>query len=191
MSALAQPPLKLWTRAELEALEGTGLLAGTRYDLIEGEVLDKTGQNPPHAAALHILVAALIEVFGARRVRGQLPVQPAESDSVHTLPLPDVAVVREDATAYRNKHPGRADVLLVAEVSDSTVQFDSQRKARLYARAGFPEYVVLDLSRRELVVFLSPRDDAYSLIQVLRAGEKWHPLHAPESAIAVEELLSD
>ena len=189
MSALAHPPLKLWTRVELEALESAGLLADVRYELIEGEVFDKMGQNPPHATGVHVLFAALIEVFGAKRVRSQLPIEPNRGDSVHSLPLPDVSVVREDAIAYRSNHPGPGDVLLLAEVSDTTLEFDSQRKARLYARAGFPEYIILDLTRRELIVFRSPREDSYSLIQVLRPGETWFPLHAPDRAVAVADLL--
>lgn len=189
MSALAQPPHKLWTRAELDALETTGLLADSCYELIEGEVFDKMGQNPPHATVVHILMAALVEIFGARRVRSQLPVEPSRGDSIHSLPLPDAAVLREDASAYRANHPGPSDILLVAEVSDSTLQFDSQRKARLYARAGFPEYLVLDLNRRELIVFRSPREDSYTLIQVLRAGDTWSPLHSTETLIQVADLF--
>ncbi|MBC7927442.1 MAG: Uma2 family endonuclease [Bryobacteraceae bacterium] len=189
MSALDHPPHKLWTRAELDALDSTGLFADVRYELIEGEVFDKMGQNPAHATAVHILFAALIEVFGATKVRSQLPIEPNKGDSVHSLPLPDVSVLREDAVAYRSNHPGPGDVLLVAEVSDSTFPFDSQRKARLYARSGFPEYILLDLTRRELIVFRSPREDSYSLIQVLRPGETWSPLHAPEALLRVTDLL--
>ena len=190
MSALAQPPHKLWTRAELHALEATGLLADTRYELIEGEVFDKMGQNPAHASAVHRLFIVLASVFGLERVRCQLPAEPVERDSVHSLPLPDALVARESLDAYGHRHPGPNDVLLVAEVSDSTLQFDSQKKGRLYARAGFPEYVIVDLTRRELIVFRSPREDSYSLIQVLRPGEPWHPLHAPDESIEVAALFA-
>ena len=189
MSALVHPPRKSWTRAELDALETTGLLADVRYELMEGEVFDKMGQNPSHATAVHRLIMVLAALFGLERVRSQLPVEPAERDSIHSLPLPDALVVREGFPAYRERHPGPGDVLLVAEVSDSTFLFDSQRKSRVYARAGFPEYIILDLSRRELIVFRSPREDAYTLIQVLRASETWSPLNAPDREIAVADLL--
>lgn len=189
MSALASPPYKLWTRAELDALESTGLLADVRYELIEGEVFDKMGQKPPHATAVHQLFVLLASAFGLERVRSQLPAEPIERDSVHSLPLPDALVVRESLLAYRERHPGPGDVLVVAEVSDSTFQFDSQKKARLYARAGFPEYIILDLTRRELIVLRAPCEDSYTLIQTLRPGETWSPLHAPEAAIAVADLL--
>jgi Uma2 family endonuclease len=190
-AAPAQPPLKTWTREELDALEAAGLLADVRLELIEGEVFDKSGQNPPHAFALCRFAALLIGIFGASRVRSQLPVEPADADAPHSLPQPDIAVTRESDSAYRTRHPRVADLLLVAEIADSTYRFDVKRKGRLYARAGFTEYVVVDLNERELLVFRALRTGVYTEMRVLRPGEFFHPLAAPEHAIAVAELLEE
>lgn len=51
MAASHRPPLKTWTRQEIDTLEAAGLLADTRFELIEGEVFDKMGQDPPHSFA--------------------------------------------------------------------------------------------------------------------------------------------
>jgi len=190
-AAVAQPPLKTWTRAELDALDAAGLLAGTRFELIEGEIFDKMGQNPPHAAAVSILAAAVSEVFGATKVRTQSPVEPADAESARSLPHPDVAVTREPGPAYRSSHPGAADVLLIAEAADSTIDYDVKRKGRLCARAGFVEYIVIDLNERQLLVFRSPRGGVYTEIHVLRPGDVFHPLIAPGSEIEVVQLFGD
>jgi Uma2 family endonuclease len=190
-AALATPPHKTWTRAEMDALQAAGLLTGTRFELIEGEVFDKMGQKPPHATAVGALVEALAAVFGIDRVRTQLPVEPSEGDAVRNLPEPDVAVTREARRAYAHRHPGPADILLIAEVSDTTYEFDARRKGHLYARAEFPEYLIVHLSDRELLVYRSPRDGVYTEIRVLKHGDTFSPLSAPESSIAVAELFSE
>jgi hypothetical protein len=79
-AVLPHPPLKLWTRQELEALDAAGLLTDTRLELIEGEVFDKRGQKPPHGFAVCRLAALLIHIFGANRVRTRLPVEPAAEE---------------------------------------------------------------------------------------------------------------
>jgi Uma2 family endonuclease len=190
-AALSQPPRKTWTRREIEALEAAGLLAGTRLELIEGEIFDRMGQNPAHASAVCRLVMALASIFGLDRVRTQLPVEPAEAEASRSLPEPDVAVTRETEPAYRRRHPRAADVVLIAEVADSTVDYDVKRKGRLYARAGFPEYVVLDLTERELMVFTAPREGVYTEMRILRPGDVFKPMNTPDSGIPVAELFGE
>jgi Uma2 family endonuclease len=188
-AAISQPPLKTWTRAELEALDAAGLLAGTRFELIEGQIFDKMGQNPRHAAAVSRLAAFLGDMFGNRRIRTQLPVEPARSDAPRSLPEPDLAVTREIDTAYESRHPEAADVVLIAEVTDTTYEYDTKRKAKLYARAGFQEYIIVDLNERELLVYQSPQNGAYTLIHVLREGNTYSPMAAPEKSLSVRELF--
>jgi Uma2 family endonuclease len=189
MSAVAQPPHKTWTRAEIDALQAAGLLAGARLELIEGEVFDKMGQNPPHASAVCRFATKLAAVFGLDRVRIQMPVEPSVQEASRSLPEPDVAITRDGESAYRERHPGPGDTLLIAEISDSTYDFDVKRKGRLYARCGFGEYLVLDLSERELLVFRTPRDGVYTEIRVLRPGDHFYSLNQPNSGIAVSELF--
>jgi Uma2 family endonuclease len=190
MAAIAQPPPKTWTRAELEALEAAGLLEGTRLELIDGEVFTKrarTRRMRLQSENLRLLSAR----FSAEHVGTQVPVEPAEAEAQQSLPEPDVVVTREPASAFRHRHPGASDVLLVAEVSDTTYDHDAKRKAKLYARAGYSEYILLDLNERELVVFQSPRRVFYTEIHVLRSGDEYRPLCAPDSAIQVAQLLGD
>ncbi len=54
-------------------------------------------------------------------------------------PQPDVLLLQPRGRAYRKAHPGPADALLVVEVSDTTLRYDRNRKAPLYARYAVPE----------------------------------------------------
>jgi Uma2 family endonuclease len=67
-------------------------------------------------------------------------------------PEPDVAVLREYKAEYRKRHPTGEETELVVEIADSSLASDLSIKRRLYARAGVPEYWVVDLNNRRLVV---------------------------------------
>src|SRR5579862_3616878 len=140
-----------WTRAQCEAIRDAGILVG-RYELIDGEIISKMGQNPPHRMAVVLLHAWLALVFGLLFVQTQAAIDVGSVDPTHNDPEPDAAVTAAPNTAYANRHPGPADLLLVVEVSDSTVRFDRSAKALLYARARIREYWVLDLPGRQLYV---------------------------------------
>jgi len=185
---VAELPHKTWTRAELETLEAAGHMAGCRYELIEGEVFDKMGQNPRHAAAIARLNGIFSKMFGGERVSVQLPVEAALEDSVRSLPEPDVAVLASPRSGTR--HPDARDVLLLVEVADTTIYMDTRRKKKLYARAGYPEYIVLDLNEPELLVYRDPRGDGYRTIQELHPGDHYSPLSQPDAQIPVSYLLT-
>jgi Uma2 family endonuclease len=105
-------------------------------------------------------------------------------------PEPDVAVISGSRRDYA-EHPQAA--LLVIEVADSSLRFDRQVKGPLYARAGIPEYWIVNLVDRTLEVYRQPeqRDDAwdYRLVQSLRPEESVAPVTLPTQALQVADLL--
>jgi Uma2 family endonuclease len=92
-------------------------------------------------------------------------------------------------TADRNAHPSAA--VLVMEVADSTLAFDCGPKAALYAQAGIPDYWVLNLPVRVLLVHRDPDPMTGTYRQIARHGETdaVSPLAAPDAQIPVRELL--
>jgi hypothetical protein len=48
-AATLQPPRKRFTRTEVAQMLDAGLFAGQRFELIDGDLIDKMGQNPPHS----------------------------------------------------------------------------------------------------------------------------------------------
>jgi Uma2 family endonuclease len=79
--------------------------------------------------------------------------------------------------------------VLVVEVADATLAFDREQKKRLYARAGIPEYWIVNLIDQQLEVYRDSHGEDYRRHTVLRPGESVSPSAAPEGEIPVSELI--
>jgi Uma2 family endonuclease len=104
--------------------------------------------------------------------------------------LPDVAVTQEGYRAYK-QNPLPSDLLLVAEVSDSSLKPDLATKANVYARAGITEYWVVDVEGRRVVTHRKPSETEYNEIIQWDEGEQIAPLANPTAFIAVSELFPE
>ncbi|ACY49036.1 Uma2 family endonuclease [Rhodothermus marinus] len=176
-----------WTREAFEKLAEVGLVApDARLELIDGEILQKMSpQSSQHATAVLLVAEALRSIFTppVYTIRVQLPL----ALGPYSEPEPDVAVVEGAPRQYRDEHPSSA--VLVVEVADASLQFDRTRKAALYARAGIPEYWIVNLLDGVLEVYRRPENDTYQQRMVLRTQDHVRPLARPEVEIAVAELL--
>lgn len=185
MMSLAEPRAMSWDRETYYRLAEQGCFEGRRVQLIEGEIVEMSPQKHPHAAALELLKRALESTFvGSWWIRDQLPLKlPNNSD-----PEPDLAVVPGSPRDYSD-HPTAAK--LVVEVADTTLAFDKGRKLRLYASAGIPEYWILDLAKRRLLVYRLPRPEERDFTQTLICGERDSiaPLAAPQGSIVIADVL--
>jgi Uma2 family endonuclease len=186
--AEAAPPRKRFTREEVERLTQSGVFAGQRFELIDGDLIDKMGQNPPHAYAIQLLQEWLASFLGMAVIRVQLPMQASGKDSDRNLPEPDIAVLRERKPEHGKRHPRGDEMLLVIEIADTTAAFDRTRKAALYAHSGVPEYWVLDLNRRVLIAHREPADTEYGSLQTYSELDSVPFPGRPESA-KVADLL--
>ncbi|HZH03358.1 MAG TPA: Uma2 family endonuclease, partial [Myxococcaceae bacterium] len=122
-----------------------------RVELLEGVVRPMNPQNRAHALFVMRLSRLLQEQCPKHlRVRCQTPMTLSD----HSEPEPDLAVVTADEEDTAPRHPRTA--LLIVESSLHSLRRDRTRKARLYARAGVPEYWVADLQRRRVHVYTEP-----------------------------------
>jgi Uma2 family endonuclease len=144
--------VRRWTRQEYDRMTEAGVLTpNDRVELIGGEILTVTPQKSPHATAVSLANEALRRVLAADvHLRIQLPLAIGDDSE----PEPDIAVVSGSIRDYRNAHPESA--LLVIEVSDSTLAFDRQVKGSLYARAGVPEYWIVNLVESVVETYREP-----------------------------------
>ena len=165
-----------------------GLVSG-RYELVDGDLIHKMGQNPPHAYTFTRLQAWLLTVFEAKQLRLQLPIEVAPQDQRRSEPEPDIAVVAEDRPQYQSRHPRGDELLVVIEIADTSTAFDLFVKAGLYARAGVPEYWVLDLNRRALFVHRQIEQSTYRELRALSDKESASLTCRPEHEIPVARLL--
>lgn len=182
-------PLK---RVEYELLVDKGFFeSGERIELIDGLMVIAEPQSSSHYTAIRLVELALTRAFGhGWDVRTQGPIA---LDDV-SEPEPDVAVVRGGVRDYADAHP--VDPVLVVEVALSRYAFDRKYKSSLYARAGRPEYWIVNLVRRVLEVHRAPAPAPsapygwdYTIVEVLGTGDVVSPLAAMAAPIAVADLL--
>lgn len=183
------PRRKRFTRSEVNRLSEIGIFEGQRYELIEGDLIDKLGQNPPHAGTVAWLLPWLTETFGVSAVRCQLPIEVAFEDQERNEPEPDYAVLAEPGPIYFERHPRGDELLLVIEVADTTVYFDRRVKSALYARASVREYWVLDVSARALFVHRHASGGSYKQVTRFAEDETVAPESRPEASVRVSDLL--
>jgi Uma2 family endonuclease len=183
------PPRKRFTVGEVEQMLEAGLFAGQRFELIDGDLIDKMGQNPPHAYVITLVLEWLTSICASKRIRVQLPIQAGGPDQKWSLPEPDLAVVPELKDVYLHRHPRGDELLLAVEVADTTLQYDETLKRDLYARAGVREYWVLDIGGRQLTVHRNPSNGKFSYVQTRTEQDEVSPEFHPSEALKVAALL--
>jgi Uma2 family endonuclease len=177
-----------WTRQECQAMMEAGILVG-RYELIEGAIIAKMGQRPLHAFVITRLTVWLFALFGAEFVRFQLPMRVPGQDSETSEPEPDAVGLNRPAADFLQQNPDAADTLLVVEVADTTLRFDLNTKAALYARADIGDYWVIDVEGRQIFVHRQPTPAGYGEIIAYSAEEEVAALAHPEAPVRVADLL--
>ena len=147
------------TVEEYHRMAEVGLLApDARVELIDGEIIDMPPIGTRHAALVTRLHGLLVH---AVRERALVRVQfPARLDD-YSEPQPDLAVVAAREDFYAARHPVPSDTLLLIEVSETTLRYDQQIKAALYARHGIPELWIVDIKRKQLHVSRNPTPKGY------------------------------
>jgi Uma2 family endonuclease len=159
---------------------------GTRTELIEGEIIEMPPPSPEHSGHVDNVTDILYSKLRPKfRIRCQLEVR----FSKYTEPQPDVAVVKARADKYTRRHPAADDTLLLIEISKSTLKYDLERKAGVYAKAGVPEYWVLDLKARRLHVFTGPTAGGWRHHTILTPREQVQCGSVPELKLKVSELF--
>ncbi|WP_174279530.1 Uma2 family endonuclease [Sphingomonas bacterium] len=159
MSVQDRPPpgkYKL-TVADFLMLDETGVFGTTRTELLDGDIIIMNSEYRPHARIaeeVRYLMRRRLEELGS----DLRPLSASTALSEHDVPLPDVVLTRE---ARGEGTIPLASVQLVVEVSSTTLHRDTGLKATMYARAGVPEYWVVDVSGQVVRQFWSPQGDRY------------------------------
>ena len=157
-----------------------------RVELIGGEILEMSPIGTRHLACVVALNHLLMASIGDRYfVSPQNPISASGVDE----PQPDISLLRTRPRPDAEAPPGPEDVLLVVEVSDTTLAYDRNVKLPLYARSGIPEVWIVDLKGEKVELYANPADGRYAKIQEHRRGEVVRSVYVPEIALSVEEIL--
>jgi Uma2 family endonuclease len=192
-STITLPSLtRRWTRLEYERLVKLGVFRpDERLELLDGALIVSEPQGSRHAATIRRVLSALRHALGeAWQIDSQLPIA-LDADSE---PEPDVAVVPRDPGAYRDAHPSSA--VLIVEIAERSYRIDREYKASLYARAGVPDYWIIDLAHDTVEVHRNreaspdaPCGWRYQSVATLSPPERVAALAAPGAPILVADLL--
>ena len=121
-------------------------------ELLEGILVFKMPKNPPHTTCNGLVRRAVERLLPPNwHYRSQEPITLADGE-----PEPDGAVVRGRIQDYAGAHPQGRDVALVIEIADSSLERGRGIKLRSYARAGIPQYWIINLLERQIEVFGDP-----------------------------------
>ncbi|MBV8441463.1 MAG: Uma2 family endonuclease [Hyphomicrobiales bacterium] len=146
-----------------------GILARPhRVELIDGEIFDMPAIGSPHAA----ITNRLARIF-SRAVRDEVALVSVQNPlrlDAYNEPEPDVMLLKPRQDEYQNHHPSAADVLLLVEVSDSSLTYDRGTKLALYVRFGVPEVWIVDLLGAAIEVYRQPAGADYARKERLTSG---------------------
>jgi Uma2 family endonuclease len=176
-----------YTADEYLGLVDEGVLgADDRVELLEGVIVVREPQNPRHASGVWRAHRVLERAVGDRAiVRGQLDYVAGP----RSVPEPDVAVVPPVPDGYASAHPVHAH--LVLEVAHSSLAQDRLTKCFIYAKAGIPQYVIVNLRDDCVETYIAPSASRrrYRERTLLVRGERLQLVTFPDVTIAVDDLL--
>ncbi len=162
-------PVQSWEKrfsvSEYYRMAEAGILGeDNRVELVEGVIVEMAPMGSRHAACVRRLEALLNRHAGeVRMVSTQCPIRLDDASE----PEPDIALLKFRDDFYDQEHPGPDDVLLAIEVSGTSVEYDTEVKLPLYARAGIPETWLVNLTTETVEVHSRPASGEYR--QTLRA----------------------
>jgi Uma2 family endonuclease len=159
-----------------------GFFEDEHLELIRGVILEMTPQGVPHSAAIQRLTRLLVPpLVGRADVRVQLSFVAGDDN----LPEPDLAIVSPVISEV--SHPSEA--FLVIEVANTSLKFDRDAKATLYAQFGVPEYWVVNVVDRVVERYFEPSADGYARVASFRPGDTIAVLAFPDVSLEVGAIF--
>jgi Uma2 family endonuclease len=157
-----------------------------RVELIEGEIVEMNPIGSRHAACVGRLTELLGRLAGGEAIVWvQNPVQVNDFSE----PLPDVALLKRRDDFYARANPQPADVLLIIEVADSSVEYDRDIKIPLYAGASIPEVWLVNLPKETTEIYTQPVGGIYREIRIVKRGESLAAKSVPSLIIDAYAVL--
>jgi Uma2 family endonuclease len=179
-----------WTCNLFHAAGDFGLFEGRRAMLIDGILYEEGPEPPPHCCVRGLTADIFYRAFPGCHLRQRSALVLVDN----TDPVPDVMVVEGDIRACSKAHPTKA--VFVVEVADFSRDVDTMKKRDLYAAAGVPDYWVIDLNSRQVLVFRDPQPDpsqthghGYATQLTFGPADTVSPLAVPTAAVKVADLL--
>jgi Uma2 family endonuclease len=178
---------KLFTVEDLYRMSDAGILPPDgRFELIRGEIIEMPLPESAHSGGVNRLTHLFVSQFAGLAI---VSVQNPVFLNRYSMPLPDLALLKPRPDFYAGSHPTPHDILLVVEVANTSVWYDTNIKAGLYAEFNIPEYWLIDIRKDLLVVRADPKEGQYSRIETKQRGQSVQHGMFPEVSFTVEQIL--
>ena len=185
--ALHAPKKRLFTRKEYHAMGKAGILGHQeRVELLEGEIIAMSPVGDRHMSCTRRLNHLFAELNAARRaiVSVQDPIATSSSE-----PEPDIALLAFQEDLYDFRKPAPRDVLLLIEVSDSSLDYDRNVKLPYYAQVGIPEVWIANLRADRIESYTDPSPEGYRSTRIYQPGDTISPTAFPDFQINVDDII--
>ena len=166
---------------DYELLDRAGVFQDRRVELIEGVIVAVNAEYNPHMFVKNELMYRLRLALRALGSSYDAFVEPTLALPPHSLPEPDVVVA--DLFPHEDDYVRVDHVAIVIEVGASSLKGDLGTKRQMYAAQAVPEYWVVDVKKRRVHQFWTPRDGAFQDERVVPLAGKLRSLTMPELAI--------
>ena len=186
MGAPLTIPRRLLTLDEYHTMGTAGVLKeDDRIELIEGELIEMAPIGSRHMAKVNWLARLLSLCVGDQAI---LSVQNPIALPPHNEPQPDFTLLKPRTDYYEGKLPGAEDILLVIEVSDTTLVYDRDSKMPLYARHGIIEAWLVDIQAQTVSIYQEPGKNGYRRLLTPTRSESISPSQLPNVVIRLADL---
>ncbi|MBP1467038.1 Uma2 family endonuclease [Candidatus Chloroploca sp. M-50] len=176
-----------FTVQEYHRMRNAGIFAeDDRVELLDGEVVLMSPIGPLHAAIVRRLNAILSQAVGHQFL---LSVQDPIQLSDLSEPQPDLALLQYRADYYGSSHPQPAEIELLIEVSDTSLDYDREQKLPRYAESGIREVWLVDLSHQQIEQYIDPANGSYRTKQTWIHGQTLTSPHLAMLSIHVDDIL--
>ncbi len=181
-------PYRISTEIYDEMIENGILDENDNVELINGRIIEKMPTGKKHGAYNDIITRFFYKNVDEKCViRNQNSILLAD----FTEPEPDIVLAKLPREKYLERLPQPNDILLLVEVSDSTLYFDRNVKSLTYSRAEIQQYLIVNVENKTVEDYQNPTADGYASKQTYKIGDKFKLNAFPELEIAVEDFLQN
>jgi Uma2 family endonuclease len=154
-----------------------------RTELIEGEIIEMSPIGAKHAGSINRLNRKFSAIVGNQAI---IAVQNSISLNGYSEPQPDLAILHWREDFYTQSLPTPSEIFLLIEVADSTLKYDREVKAPLYAKAGIPELWIVNLEAQVFEVYRQPSESGYQQMQIYAKGQTIQLEQLPNVEIEID-----
>jgi Uma2 family endonuclease len=176
-------PRRRWLVAEIEQMAVDGYFReDERFELVGGEIVPMSPKGRRHEIirtrlGFRFTKLAPDGIFVAPEPQFNL------DDDMYLIP--DILV---QPAALETPDVRGGDALLVIEIADTSLRYDLNTKAPIYAAYGVREYWIINAVTLTTMVYREPSGKAYGVVDEVAPGATLTPLLAPALAVSIGAL---